>query len=78
MSKKPVTLIHYLGDNDMHWHPRMMWCVPGDAANTWQANLSGVPALAGHVPEDRMTVSSSPSTTGPTAPPPPPSTHATP
>jgi hypothetical protein len=46
----------YLGDHDMHWHPHMMWYVPGDAAKSWGANLAGVPAIAGDVPQDRMTV----------------------
>jgi hypothetical protein len=46
----------YLSDDDMHWHPHMMWYVPGDAAKSWQANRAGVPAMAGYVPEDRMTV----------------------
>jgi hypothetical protein len=46
----------YLSDDDTHWHPHMMWYVPGDAAKTWGANLTSVPALAGNVPEDRMTV----------------------
>lgn len=46
----------YLSDDDLHWHPHMMWYVPGDSAKSWEANLAGVPAMAGHVPEDRMTV----------------------
>jgi len=46
----------YLSDDDMHWHPHMMWYVPGDAAKSWGANLAGVPVIAGNVPEDRMTV----------------------
>jgi len=46
----------YLSDDDMHWHPHMMWYVPGDSAKSWGANLAGVPAMAGNVPEDRMTV----------------------
>jgi hypothetical protein len=46
----------YLSDDDMHWHPHMMWYVPGDASPSWGANLPSVPALAGYVPEDRMTV----------------------
>jgi hypothetical protein len=46
----------YLSDDDMHWHPHMMWYVPGDSAKSWGANLPGVPAMAGNVPEDRMTV----------------------
>jgi hypothetical protein len=46
----------YLSDNDMHWHPHMMWYVPGDSVKSWGANLEGVPTIAGNVPEDRMTV----------------------
>jgi len=46
----------YLSDNDMHWHPHMMWFVPGDAAQSWGANLAGVPAIAANVPEDRVTI----------------------
>jgi hypothetical protein len=46
----------YLSDDDIHWHPHMMWYVPGDAAQSWGANLPDVPALAGNVPEDRMTI----------------------
>jgi hypothetical protein len=46
----------YLGDDDKHWHPHMMWYVAGDAEKSWGANLPGVPVLAGFVPEDHMTV----------------------
>jgi hypothetical protein len=46
----------YLSDDDMHWHPHMMWYVAGDTTKSWQANLLGVPAMAGYVPEDRMTI----------------------
>jgi len=46
----------YLSDDDVHWHPHMMWYVAGDATKTWGANQTGVPAYAGYVPEDRMTV----------------------
>ena len=46
----------YLSDHDMHWHPHMMWYVAGDSAKSWGANLPGVPAIAGNVPEDRMSV----------------------
>jgi hypothetical protein len=46
----------YLSDDDMAWHPHMMWFVPGDSAGSWGANLTGVPVFAGNVPEDRMTV----------------------
>ncbi len=46
----------YLNDDGIHWHPHMMWYVPGDAEKSWGANRAGVPAIAGNVPEDRMTV----------------------
>jgi hypothetical protein len=46
----------YLSDDDMHWHPHMMWYVPGDSAKSWEANLPGVPVIAGNVAEDRMTI----------------------
>lgn len=46
----------YLSDDDVHWHPHMMWYVPDDSIKTWGANLPGVPVIAGNVPEDRMTV----------------------
>ncbi len=46
----------YLQDDGGHWHPHMMWYVPGDAQKSWGANEAGVPALAGYVPQDRMTV----------------------
>jgi hypothetical protein len=46
----------YLSDDDTHWHPHMMWYVSGDSAQSWGANLAGVPAIAGNVPEDRMTI----------------------
>jgi hypothetical protein len=42
----------YLSDDDTHWHPHMMWYVPGDAAKSWGANLADVPLMAGNVPED--------------------------
>ena len=46
----------YLSDNDLHWHPHMMWYVPGDSAQSWGANLAGVPVIAANDPEDRMTI----------------------
>lgn len=46
----------YLGDNGAHWHPHMMWYVPGDAAKSWGANLPDGPAIAANAPEDRMTI----------------------
>jgi hypothetical protein len=46
----------YLSDDGVHWHPHMMWFVPGDAAESWKANETGVPVIAANVPEDRMTI----------------------
>jgi len=46
----------YLQDDGGHWHPHMMWYVSGDAKKSWGANLAGVPAMSGYVPQDRMTV----------------------
>jgi hypothetical protein len=46
----------YLNDGGKHWHPHMMWFVPGDAADSWGANHPDSPPMASNVPEDRMTV----------------------
>jgi hypothetical protein len=46
----------YLSDRDMHWHPHMMWFVPGDAVPSWGASGDDVPVYAANVPEDRMTI----------------------
>jgi len=46
----------YLSDTDKHWHPHMMWYVPGDSVKSWGAELPDVPVYAGYVPQDRMTV----------------------
>ena len=46
----------YLSDQDMSWHPHLMWFVPGDAAKNWGANLPGSPVIAANDPEDRMTI----------------------
>jgi len=46
----------YLADSDPHWHPHMMWFVPGDAAKSWGANLPNSPVIAANDPEDRMTI----------------------
>jgi len=51
MSKQQV-----LSDDDVHWHPHMMWFDPGDSAKSWGANLPGAPPIAANVPEDRMTI----------------------
>ncbi len=46
----------YLNDQGKSWHPHLMWFIPGDAAKSWGANLSGSPVLATDDPEDRMTI----------------------
>jgi hypothetical protein len=46
----------YLGDRDKHWHPHLMFFVPGDAAKSWGANLPGSPVLAADDPEERVTI----------------------
>jgi hypothetical protein len=46
----------YLADDGKHWHPHLMWFVPGAAAKSWGANLAGSPVIAADDPEDRMTI----------------------
>ncbi len=46
----------YLSDDDMSWHPHLMFFVSGDAAKSWGANLPGSPVIAGNDPEERVTV----------------------
>jgi hypothetical protein len=46
----------YLSDDGVHWHPHMMWFVPGDAEKMWGGNLPGSPTLATADPEDGMTI----------------------
>jgi hypothetical protein len=46
----------YLGDRDKHWHPHLMFFVPGDAAKSWGANLPGSPVMAANDPEERVTI----------------------
>jgi hypothetical protein len=46
----------YLSDNDMSWHPHLMFFVSGNAAKSWGANLPGSPVIAGDDPEERVTV----------------------
>lgn len=45
----------YLSDSDPHWHPHLMFFVPGDAAKSWGANLPGSPIFAANNPEIRET-----------------------
>ena len=46
----------YLNDDDMSWHPHLMFFIPGDAAKGWGANLPGSPILAADDPEERATI----------------------
>jgi len=46
----------YLSDDDMNWHPHLMFFVSGDAVKSWGANLPGSPVIAGNDPEERVTV----------------------
>jgi hypothetical protein len=46
----------YLNDQDMHWHPHLMFFSPGDAAKSWGANLEGSPVLAADDREERVTI----------------------
>ena len=45
----------YLSDSDPHWHPHLMFFVPGDAAKSWGANLPGSPIFAANNSEIRET-----------------------
>ena len=46
----------YLSDDDMAWHPHVMFFVPGDAGKSWGANLAGSPVIAFNDPEERATI----------------------
>lgn len=46
----------YLNDRGMHWHPHLMFLVPGDAEKSWGANLPGSPVIAANDPEERATI----------------------
>jgi hypothetical protein len=46
----------YLNDEGVHWHPHLMFFVPGDAAKSWGADLLGSPVLAANDPEERVTI----------------------
>jgi hypothetical protein len=63
MSKK-----QYLSDQDMSWHPHLMFFIPGDSAKSWGANLPGSPVLAADDPEERVTIFSSRLAHGPMGP----------
>ena len=42
----------YLSDDDMSWHPHLMFFVSGDAVKSWGANLSGSPVIAANDPKN--------------------------
>ncbi|MBV8895591.1 MAG: hypothetical protein JO051_03695 [Acidobacteriaceae bacterium] len=46
----------YLSDDDMSWHPHVMFFVSGNAVKSWGANLPDSPVIAGNDPEERVTV----------------------
>jgi hypothetical protein len=46
----------YLSDDDMSWHPHLMFFVSGNAAKSWGANLPGSPVIAANDPEERVTI----------------------
>lgn len=45
----------YLSDTAGHWHPHMMFFVPGTDAKAWGANLEGSPLFATTDPVERLT-----------------------
>ncbi len=45
----------YLGDQNAHWHPHVMFLVPLTAAKDWGANLPGSPIFAFDDPQARIT-----------------------
>jgi hypothetical protein len=45
----------YLNDEDMSWHPHLMFFIGGSPRN-WGANLPGSPILAADDPEERVTI----------------------
>jgi hypothetical protein len=46
----------YLSDEAQHWHPHLMFFVPGDAAKSWGADLPNSPVMAANDPEEGLTI----------------------
>ena len=46
----------YLSDDDMSWHPHLMFFVSGDVGKSWGAGLPGSPVIAASDPQERATV----------------------
>jgi hypothetical protein len=65
----------YLNDEDMSWHPHLMFFMPGDSARSWGANLPGSPVLAADDPEERVTIFMVPVSTWSDGTPAPPTGH---
>jgi hypothetical protein len=51
-----MSKLQYLNDRGRSWHPHVMVFVPGDAAESWGANLPGSPVIAADDPEERVTI----------------------
>ena len=46
----------YLGDDDMSWHPHVMFFAAGDTTKSWGADLPDSPVMAANDPEERVTI----------------------
>ena len=46
----------YLGDDDMSWHPHVMFFAAGDTTKSWGADLPDSPVIAANDPEERVTI----------------------
>ena len=46
----------YLNDQGKSWHPHLMFLIPGDAVESWGANLADSPVIAANDPEERATI----------------------
>ena len=46
----------YLGDDDMSWHPHVMFFFAGDVTKSWGADLPDSPVMAANDPEERVTI----------------------
>ncbi|HEY0795456.1 MAG TPA: hypothetical protein VGD64_06720 [Acidisarcina sp.] len=45
----------YLNDDDVSWHPHLMFFAAGDARKSWGANLPGSPVMAAYDAEQQVT-----------------------
>src|SRR6516164_3936792 len=46
----------YLSDQGKNWHPHLMFLIPGNAVQSWGANLADSPVIAANDPEERATI----------------------